>query len=170
MRRRISSAVEELPVLGRSGGPDRYGPQPLGQRQPARVQVHGKDGQRAQRPRQLDGRHAQPADAKDGHALAGRQPPFAQRVQRRGRGAHHHRALLEGDLLRQGEDAARRQDDIFGIAAVAVLADHLPSGAELLRALAAVDAVAAGGQIVQADPVARPPANLPARPPAPPRR
>ena len=47
---------------------------------------------------QLDRRHAQAADAEDGHGLARLKPGLAQGVERGGRGAHHDRALLKGDL------------------------------------------------------------------------
>ena len=127
-----------------------HGAQPLGQGQPAGVQVDGEDGQRAESARQLNGRHAQPASAENGHALAGGQPALAQGVQRGGRGAHHGRAVREGYLVWQRKDAAGRHSDEFGVAAVAVFADHLAAGAELLLAALAIGALAARCQVVQA--------------------
>ena len=60
----------------------------------------------------------------------------------------------KGISVRQRVGVARRHADELGVAAVAVLADHLAGRAELLAARAAVDALAAGDEVVQADAVA----------------
>ena len=74
----------------------------------------------------------------------------------RGRGrAHEDRALLERDCVRQQVRVLRRHADEFRETAVAVLADHLPGRAELLATGAAVAALAAGDEVVQAHAVAR---------------
>ena len=60
----------------------------------------------------------------------------------------------KGIAVRQRMRIACRDADQLGEAAVAVLADHLPGRAELLAACAAVDAGAAGDEVVQAHAVA----------------
>jgi len=63
--------------------------------------------------------------------------------------------MLEGDFVGQLEGAARWDTEIFGIASIEVLADHLPVEAELLLALKAIRAVPTGCHVVKAHPVSR---------------
>src|ERR1044071_713909 len=72
-------------------------------------------------------------------------------MERRGRGAHQDRALLEWNFIRQMEDAAFRDYDEFSVTAVAVFSDHLGCGAKLFGASLAIDAPPAGHEIMDAD-------------------
>ena len=62
--------------------------------------------------------------------------------------------MLERDFSRQVYHASLRHGDEFGIATVAVFAQHLRLDAELFVAPVAVLTLAAGHQVVQADAVA----------------
>ncbi len=64
--------------------------------------------------------------------------------------------MIEGDLVGQQEGAPFGHHDILSVTAVTVVADHRAGVAELLAPPVAVGAAAAGGHVVQADPVAHP--------------
>ena len=96
-----------------------------------------------------------PPIAEDGDRVAWRDARLAERMQRGRGGAHEDRALLERDRVWQRVRVLRRHADEFRIAAIAVLADHLPGRAELLAPGAAVAAFAAGDEVVQAYALAR---------------
>src|SRR3954468_22748165 len=77
-------------------------------------------------------------------------------MQRGSRRAHHDRAVGERDFIRQGEQASRRDVDELGVTAVAVFADHLHCGAELLVPAPAQLAHPAMCEVMDADAVAEP--------------
>ena len=135
-------------------GVDWHSAQPAGHLQLAGFNVNGIDRARAKGLRQLNCRSAQSAYAKHGDRFAGFQARLVQSVERCGRGAHHDGRLFEGNFLRKREQAARRDDDELGVAAITMFANHRAGGAELLAPLPAIGTFAAGHQVVDADPIA----------------
>ena len=103
----------------------------------------------------LNGHHSQPTHTEHGHILAGLEPRLAQRVQRGGRRAHHDRPFVERHAVGQRDQTADRQDDLLGVSAVAVLADHLSFDTKLLGAMTTVVARATRHHVVCANAVAR---------------
>src|SRR3954467_10649542 len=77
-------------------------------------------------------------------------------MQRGSRRAHHDRAVGERDFIRQGEQASGGHLDELGVTAVAMFADHLHCGAELLVAAATELAHPAMCEVMDADAVAEP--------------
>ena len=132
-----------------------YGNSPirLGQPELGFIYVDGIDSQRPKGPGKLDGRHAEPASAKDGDRLAGLQPGLAQGMERRRGRAHEGCSLFERHHVRQRDGISLRNGNELGIAAIAMLAQHLAFATELLVSRAAIVALATSKQIVEAYPI-----------------
>ena len=102
---------------------------------------------RAHRPGELQaGQRDAAADADDEHRLAGLQRALAEQHAPGGEVAGHQRAGgHEVGGVGQGEEAVRRQRDVLGQRAVAVLADDVGVQAQRLVAGEAIAAAAAEG-------------------------
>ena len=71
------------------------------------------------------------------------------------RRTHHDCAVLEWNLIRKDKDASPRNFNELGVAAVAMLSNHLPFAAELFVTAQAEIAAAAADQIVHIHAVSR---------------
>src|SRR5947208_9778478 len=73
---------------------------------------------------------------------------LVQSMKRSRRRAHHDCAVLEGNLVGKDKNISTRDLDELGIAAIALLSDHLPFAAELFVTATAKIAATATDQIV----------------------
>ena len=73
----------------------------------------------------------------------------------RSRGTHHDCAVLEWNLIREHKNISTGDFNELGVAAVAMLSDHLPFDAELLVTAKAEITATATDQIVHVDAVVR---------------
>src|SRR3954463_10291297 len=137
------------------GGIDGGCPETFCQIELARVDVHGKHLRRAEMFRELDRGDAQSADSEDRGRFSGTETDFVQGVKGSSGRAHQDGALLERNFVRQSEHAPFRHRDEFGVTAVAMFADHFRVRAELLVAMPAKSAFAAGNEVMNADAIAR---------------
>ena len=82
-------------------------------------------------------------------------PGLVQGMKGRRRGTHHDCAVLEWNLIRKHHHISTGNFDELGVAAVAMLSDHLAFDAELLVTAEAEITATAGDQIVHVDAVVR---------------
>src|SRR5690242_7399706 len=76
-------------------------------------------------------------------------------MERSGGRAHHDGALLERDFRGEEKKTAGGNEDVFSVSTIAVLADHFAGRAKLFAAFVAVCAMAAGREIMHANPISR---------------